>query len=250
MTNQAVCDYKGYDYKTAFWNDLDRDYEHKIEHALVHRLTREYSSKQGTLIDLGCGFGRLFDAYKDHATTFNLVDYSHDLLKEAKSTIKTSKPISFVQGNAYNLPFQFPAADTVVSIRTLHHFTDLPALFAEVHRVLKTNGVFIFEIPNKAHLLNRIRYKLKRLASDPQSKDPLVINPTYVNYHPLDVFEKAQAAGFDIVETIPVSFFRQSLIKRLFPTSLLVWAESQLQHVVKQTWLTPSIYVVVKRVDR
>ena len=240
----SVCDYKGFDYKAEFWDNANRDYENLLEQTLVRELVAKYGVSNGDLIDLGCGFGRLFPAYEAAQGRMILFDYAQNLLDQAKATIQDPR-VRFVQGNAYALPFSFPVADTVVSVRTLHHFSDLETLFANVRQAVKPGGVFIFEIPNQRHILNRIKYQLGRLKQDPDAAESLRYSDAYVNHHPQTTYRHLNNAGFEICETINTSFFRSRLLKRLVsPQQLVRWDKWCQKRNIE---LGPSIYVAAKR---
>lgn len=241
----SVCDYKGFDYKAEFWDNANRDYENLLEQALVRELVAKYGVSNGDLMDLGCGFGRLFPAYESTQGRMILFDYAQNLLEQAKAAIQDPR-VRFVQGNAYALPFSFPVADTIVSVRTLHHFSDLETLFANVRQTLKPGGIFIFEIPNQRHILNRIKYRLGRLKQDPNALESLRHSDVYVNHHPQAVYCHLKAAGLEICETINTSFFRSRLLKRLVSARKLVALDRAIQ---RSSWeIGPSVYVAAKAV--
>ena len=54
-----------------------------------------------------------------------------------------AKNISFVEGNAYNLPFKDETFSCVISINGFNTFINKPKAFNEIYRVLKPGGTFI-----------------------------------------------------------------------------------------------------------
>ena len=44
MSELKVCDYSDYDYKTEFWSNGNRQYEHELELSIVNQLLRTYGN--------------------------------------------------------------------------------------------------------------------------------------------------------------------------------------------------------------
>ena len=65
MTQSSICDYSDYDYKSEFWANQNRDYEHQLEESVVKTLLKKNASQCRSICDAGCGFGRLFNSYKN-----------------------------------------------------------------------------------------------------------------------------------------------------------------------------------------
>jgi malonyl-CoA O-methyltransferase len=94
---------------------------------------------QGRGIDLGCGTGFLYDVLPDKNIVG--VDISKDMIQMYMRKNKQA-----VVGDIENLPFKDASFDFAVSNFSLH-WTDLGKSFKEVYRVLRKEGVFVFNIP-------------------------------------------------------------------------------------------------------
>ncbi len=245
MATPDVSDYTGYDYKQEYWQQVNRQYEHQVESLTLNQLLRQFPVFE-RLLDAGCGFGRLFPAYAERARSFILMDYSADLLAQAKSDIQSSV-VTYVQGNLYEIPLPDRSVDAVVTIRTLHHFQKPESLISQFHRVLLPGGILIMEIPNKRHWINILRFVFGNRNDNPFSKAPLVHSKTFLNFHPDFIFSLLKESGFDILHVRSTSFFRSPLLKKFIPTTLLVRLDLIIQHVFCRPLLTPSIFVVAKR---
>jgi SAM-dependent methyltransferase len=88
----------------------------------------------------------------------NWIDGLSDLLSSHVSVIQTefidgAKPGQWVEGvrheDAQNLSFPDHLFDLVVSSETLEHIPNLDQALAEIHRVLKPDGVHLFTVPLK-----------------------------------------------------------------------------------------------------
>ncbi|NDC83849.1 class I SAM-dependent methyltransferase, partial [bacterium] len=219
----SVCDYAGYDYKKSFWDDVDRRYEDLIEHETIAATLAQYPIPNATLMDLGCGFGRLFDAYYSHARQFILLDYATNMLEQATERLsKYSDQITFIQGDARSVPLPDASVDIIVSIRTLHHLPDYERFISELHRLLRPGGIVVFEIPNFRHILNIGRFLMGRQAN-PFKRHVSRVG-SFSNFHPQMIIDFVNRVGFGIEDTINTSFFRSGWLKKnVSPATLVRW---------------------------
>ncbi len=243
----TLSDYTGYDYRKDFWQRSDRRYEDLLEQDTMGRFFVRYFPKNGEVMDLGCGFGRLTAVYAPLASRIVLFDYAQHLLDQAKETWGGDSRFEFLQGDARVASTVADGRlDMVMSIRTLHHLPDYGRVFFQVFRVLKPGGVFVFEIPNKRHILNVFRFFLGK-QQNPFTSEPLQLGDAFFNYHPTEVLAALESAGFVIQETVSLSFFRIGLLKRFVSPKILVTMDRVLQVVLGWAWITPSLYCVAKK---
>ncbi len=241
----SVCDYAGYDYKKKFWDEVDRRYENICEHRTIARLLKKYGIHDAEIMDLGCGFGRLFDAYEPYGKKFVLLDYAENMLAQAKERLGHRSEITFVQGDARDVPLPGASVDAIISIRTLHHLPDYPRFIPELHRLLRPGGIVIFEIPNFRHWINIGRFLMGK------QKNPFLkaVTPvgSFSNFHPQLIYDAVKSQGFTTLEKVNTSFFRSGILKKkVSPDTLANW-DLALQGVLSWTDLTPSIYLVCKK---
>lgn len=119
----------------------------------------------GRLVEVCCGLG---EAVKLFAGRYELaigLDVSMEMLRRAVDG-NNDKAAYFVQGDAVQLPLQDASFDTVVMLGGIHHVNDRGKLFAEVARILKPGGRFIFREPVSDFLLWRaLRAIIYRVSS-------------------------------------------------------------------------------------
>ena len=208
MAEVTICDYSDYDYKSEFWTNQNRNYEHLLEISVVNRLLKKYAQRNRSILDAGCGFGRLFPSYQELFTEYHLVDYAKNLLDQAKETQKEIKNIHYYQQSLYELNIN-NYVDAIISIRTLHHLNDINELFKRFYQQLSENGVLIIDIPNHYHLKNKIRYPFRK------RMNIIKISNSYYNYDPVFIIEKLKETGFNIIEKKQIGLFRIGFIKPL-----------------------------------
>lgn len=102
------------------------------------------------VLDLGCGSGvyaeYLLDQGVNHITA---IDYSVDMIRLLKEKIKKrhqqAKVNAYVQDLSKGLVQEKEARfDLVIAPLMVHYLQDLRPLFKDVHRVLKSGGMFVF----------------------------------------------------------------------------------------------------------
>jgi len=98
------------------------------------------------ILDLGSGTGKhtvaLHRIYKKARIV--AMDIALPMVKAAKKNKPWFSPLSYVCGDAEQLPLADNSIDMIFSNLTLQWMTDLDATFAELRRILKPEGVLMF----------------------------------------------------------------------------------------------------------
>lgn len=245
MTNQSTdrrlprfCDYEGSDYRTAFWEGKRRKYEDRAERIALRKLLPPAGER---LIDIGGGFGRLVDLYAGYKEIV-LLDYSRSQLEDAQRRLGAGR-ITYVAANVYEMPFVEGSFDTAVTVRVLHHLSDVPSALRAIRYILRPGATFVMEYANKRHAKAILRYWLGRQKHNPFSYDPWEFVPLNFDFHPAYIERALHDAGFQLEHQLSVSHFRLGLLKRCVPASVLATADGWLQRPTARLKLTPSIFV-------
>jgi ubiquinone/menaquinone biosynthesis C-methylase UbiE len=232
-----ICDYEGSAYRTEFWEGQGRDYEDRVERIALRRLLPPTGRR---LLEIGAGFGRLADLYPGYDQVI-LLDYSLSLLREARDRLGADRFV-YVAANFYQMPLIDGLADTATMVRVIHHAQDVPALLAEIARVLRRDGVLVLEFANKQHLKAILRYALRRQAWSPFDWAPVEFVRLNFDFHPRWMRQQLREAGFRLKAQRTVSHFRMALLKRWVPTPWLAGLDSLLQPTGRWCQLSPSIF--------
>lgn len=132
--------------------------------------------KNETILDLGCGTGRLTQKISEKADDVYGVDLSESMLVDAQ---KTYPNIKFKACDAQrNIDFDDNFFDAIFSNAALHWMTDANSVIKNANRILKPKGRFVFEMGgygNISNLLNSINQV---------AKDYLVEDYKIKNYYP------------------------------------------------------------------
>jgi len=113
------------------------------ENSLVPLLS---PSKRDVILEIGCGTGRLTRPIARKCKTITGIDFSERMLSVAKKRSRRLANIRYMAVDAEKrLPFRNASFDKVLAALVLNHVDKIGELFAEVHRVLKKDGVFVFD---------------------------------------------------------------------------------------------------------
>lgn len=245
MTTPPICDYEGSDYQASFWDKGERQYEDQTEAIALRRLL----PKSGRLLlELGAGAGRNTPRYRGFDRIV-LLDYSRTQLEQAQQRLGKSDKYVYVAADVYHLPFVTGLFDTATMIRVLHHMADAPKALGQVKDVLAGNGVFILEYANKLNLKAILRYLLGRQRWSPFSLEPVEFVKLNFDFHPKAIRNWMENLGFHLEKTLTLSHFRVGFLKRVVPTSILVFLDSLFQWTGAWWQLSPSVFVKAVRRD-
>ena len=126
-------------------------------------LVRSHISPTSQLLDLGCGRGGLIEQLVDtHGR--DLLNRTIGLDPDWTSLTEHRLKLTATTGFSHALPFKSQSFDIIFCSWLLEHL-EFPELdLAEIGRVLKPGGVFIFITPNKRHPLAWLNQALGRFS--------------------------------------------------------------------------------------
>ncbi|MEK4932093.1 MULTISPECIES: class I SAM-dependent methyltransferase [Bacillus] len=98
------------------------------------------------VIDIGCG-GGIYTKELALMGAKNVVglDFSKEILQAAKENCNAFPNISFIHGDAHNIPYPNESFDLVISRAVIHHLQDVPTFIREASRILKQDGTLILQ---------------------------------------------------------------------------------------------------------
>lgn len=126
-------------YIKLFWSGTD---DNEIARKVLSYIPDDFSGK---LLDVPVGTAvftqRKWSSLKNARIT--CLDYSTDMLEQAKRRLDGKAHIKFIQGDVGNLQMDDESFDVVLSMNGFHAFPDKQKAFRETCRVLKSGGDFI-----------------------------------------------------------------------------------------------------------
>ncbi len=106
----------------------------------------EWHGKQ--VLDLGCAGGFMAEALDDRGARVTGIDPAAAAIEAARAHA-AGRAIRYDVGVGEALPYADAAFDAVVSVDVLEHVADLEQVLAEVARVLRPGGLFLFDTINR-----------------------------------------------------------------------------------------------------
>jgi ubiquinone/menaquinone biosynthesis C-methylase UbiE len=124
----------------------------------------------GTVVEVGCGRGRLFDRYPPGVRRLVAVEPDADSRRAAAAAASgVLIPVRVVDGDAARLPLPDGAADAVVMAEVLCSVPDPGAALREARRVLRPGGELrVFEHVVAEHPVGRAAQRLVDAAGWPR----------------------------------------------------------------------------------
>jgi len=157
--------------------------------------TRHYLRATDTVLELGCGTGTTALELAPHVARIEASDLSGEMIAIAreKAAAQARPNIEFSVGTPDSQPRPDAAFDAVFAFNLWHLVTDRASALAEVHRVLKPDGVFISKTPCLAEMNPLIRLAVPVMQ--------LIGKAPYVaTFSATELEREIEAAGFAIVE--------------------------------------------------
>lgn len=129
----------------SFWDKFAKIYSPfmKSSEGLYLEITNEirpYLNQNMKVLELACGPGQLTFKLAEYSESWEATDFSPNMIKEAEKKSVPGK-IHFSVQDAAKLPYGNGSFDAVLIANALHIMPNPDEALAEIHRVLKPNGL-------------------------------------------------------------------------------------------------------------
>ena len=122
----------------------------------IHKRLLDYVElpEQAKVLDIGCGTGRLLNrlAAKYPNLQGTGLDFSSEMLRQARRSNCHRPRLIFVQGNAAPLRFVSEQFDAVFNTISFLHYAEPERVLAEIYRVLRPGGMLYLVDPTNRSL--------------------------------------------------------------------------------------------------
>ena len=96
-------------------------------------------------LEVGIGTGRIALPIVKRGFTYTGVDISENMLNELRQKLAgESHQLTLLNADATNLPFEDASFDAILTVHVLHLIPDWRRALAEIRRVLKPGGIYLF----------------------------------------------------------------------------------------------------------
>jgi len=165
------------------------------DYALRRRLNLDLALSH--VLDVGCGGGLLAEELGRMGCRVTGVDPSQQSIRSAKEhAASAALPIAYFVAPAERLPFASGTFDIVCCCDTLEHIEHLQEALAEIARVLKMGGVFIYDTVNRTLLTYLVVIKLLQ-----EWKGTALMPPRFHDWRmfikPLELREYLEGVGIE-----------------------------------------------------
>lgn len=122
---------------TAYESRYERNDYTDVERALTDFVQHPTQGRRQYVVEIGSGTGHWLALLRATDRALVGVDLSQRMLQVAQARLTGGW---LVRARAEELPIQSKSVDRIFCINALHHFSDVPAFFSEVRRVLRQHG--------------------------------------------------------------------------------------------------------------
>ena len=118
----------------------------------------QLAQASGRTLEIGAGNGFSLPYYTDRVTTLTLIEPNPEFRRQLAGTAATAVPgdVDVVDGDVHALDFPDATFDTVTASLVFCSVTDPRKALAEVHRVLRPGGRFLFHEHVRGHGLRGV----------------------------------------------------------------------------------------------
>jgi 2-polyprenyl-3-methyl-5-hydroxy-6-metoxy-1,4-benzoquinol methylase len=193
-------------------------------------------NKNKKALELGCGAGNLASLL--HEKGLSII--ASDIAQAATDHARQLYPhIEFRTHSAEKLPYEDNAFDLVLSFDVLEHLPNVNKHLSEVRRVLKNDGYYLFQTPNKLSNATFETLKCRSMA--------------WKKYHPSLHFygqlkRRLRQNGFSC-QFVKMNTMNEFLIKKIKRIKLPGWLFSWINFRYMPYRLQTNFYVIAKRAD-
>lgn len=177
-SDAVIIDYNATDFR-EYWQGKAKDVLHESERKILKKMP---VTKNGWLLDLGCGHGRLIPEYYHPNRKIVCVDYALNHLQIAEKDYP-QKNIHYITADAYQLPFQPGVFASGICVRLFHHIANPEIFLQELTRVFANQAWLIFSYMNKRNIMRIFKYGKNSLRKEHAQISEVLYatHPEYMN---------------------------------------------------------------------
>jgi ubiquinone/menaquinone biosynthesis C-methylase UbiE len=184
--------YENADYE-IFWTGIQQQKLDELEQVLVAKMLHLPARR---MMDIGCGYGRLWERYQAQCDEIVLLDSSKSLLKQAYH--RSGGRAICLACDLHAIPFRDGAFDQVMMVRVLHHLPDTHAAMAELSRLITPGGHLLFSYCNKKNAERVLRWLVGKNSYHPYKLEPAWVWERFFMHHPHYIHQNLEDVGLQV----------------------------------------------------
>jgi 2-polyprenyl-6-hydroxyphenyl methylase/3-demethylubiquinone-9 3-methyltransferase len=197
MPDGKLNDLTIYDAHAAEWWSDEVRWVRALKNMVPPRLRHfdRYVAWEGAeVLDLGCAGGFMAEALHDRGARVSAIDPAAEAVAVARAHAEaTGREIAYAVGRGEALPYPDAAFDAVVCVDVLEHVEDWPTVLAEVARVLRLGGWFLFDTINRTAAA---RFAVVAMAEGVLRLLPRGTHDPALFIRPADIARELEGLGF------------------------------------------------------
>ncbi len=146
-------------YEKKRYRHFDQKLINWLEHRIIHKLLQKAHIKNGTILNVPCGFGRFTTILNAFNLKILFFDLHPKMVKRCSEQFEANGH-AFLNGTIRSLPFKDRCFDAIMTIRFFHHYfddNDRLLMLRELQRVSKKYVILTYY---KSSLMHAIIKKL------------------------------------------------------------------------------------------
>lgn len=121
-------------------------------HVRRQRVLDLLPERLGRVADVGCGPGVMVEAVLERGGTFEGVDLSPGMVREAAQRFGHLNGVSFKQGNVEAMDLPDETYDQVICMAVIEYLKATDRALSEIARILRPGGIAVITVPKRWHI--------------------------------------------------------------------------------------------------
>ena len=130
---------------------MEKGYRYHLLKGEVSKVERVRARRGGKVLDVGCGTGDRLDVFRDRGYETVGVETS-----DSADYARRSLRLNVMKGDLFSASFPDASFDIVTLYHVLEHTHDPLKVCEEIHRILKTEGLLVIQVPNRESFQSRL----------------------------------------------------------------------------------------------
>ncbi len=134
-----------------------RAFDRAFRTRTVLEMLERHAPPNSRIVDIGCGPAQYAEPLLEKGHSYLGIDIAEEMYRAVAAKLASNSKARFQSGSIEELPLESAQADVALVIGVLEYLSSDERPLAEVHRVLRPNGIAIVTFPNAWNPVHAIR---------------------------------------------------------------------------------------------